>query len=128
MQTANHTPLQVVLKPIYAYQSLVNRGEACNFEGWVGFGTGWAGLIGHQLGLVGPLKTHGLRAKFWARLWPDSFHYKLPLGPNSKLDEGEIIFFEVILEGFDANKAKKFEKKNFFQHGEKNFPPLKYLR
>ena len=38
------------------------------FEGWVGFGTGWAGLIGHQLGLVGPLKTHGLRAKFWARL------------------------------------------------------------
>ena len=71
MQTANHTPLQVVLKPIYAYQSLVNRGEACNFEGWVGFGTGWAGLIGHQLGWVGPLKTHGLRAKFWARLWPD---------------------------------------------------------
>ena len=62
---------QVVLKPIYAYQSLVNRGEACNFEGWVGFGTGWAGLIGHQLGWVGPLKTHGLRAKFWARLWPD---------------------------------------------------------
>ena len=71
VQTANHTPLQVVLKPIYAYQSLVNRGEACNFEGWVGFGTGWAGLIGHQLGWVGPLKTHGLRAKFWARLWPD---------------------------------------------------------
>ena len=69
VQTANHTPLQVVLKPIYAYQSLVNRGEACNFEGWVGFGTGWAGLIGHQLGWVGPLKTHGLRVIFWARLW-----------------------------------------------------------
>ena len=41
-------------------------------------------------------------------------HYKLPLGPNSKLDEGKIIFFEVILEGFDANKAKKFEKQSVF--------------
>ena len=55
-------------------------------------------------------------------------HYKLPLGPNSKLDEGEIIFIEVLLEGFDANKAKKFEKKSFSNMEKKIFPPLKYLR
>ena len=41
-------------------------------------------------------------------------HYKLPLGPIWKLDEHKIIFFEVLLEGFDANKAKKFEKQSFF--------------
>ena len=41
-------------------------------------------------------------------------HYKLPLGPISKLDEHKIIFFEVLLEGFKANKAKKFEKQSFF--------------
>ena len=41
-------------------------------------------------------------------------HYKLPLGPISKLDEHKIIFFEVLLEGFNANKAKKFEKQSFF--------------
>ena len=54
-------------------------------------------------------------------------HYKLPLGPNSELDEGEIIFFEVLLEGFDANKAKKFERKSFSNMEKKIFPPLKYL-
>ena len=41
-------------------------------------------------------------------------HYKLPLGPISKLDEHKIIFFEVLLEGFNANKAKKFEKQSVF--------------
>ena len=41
-------------------------------------------------------------------------HYKLPLGPISKLGEHKIIFFEVLLEGFNANKAKKFEKQSFF--------------
>ena len=41
-------------------------------------------------------------------------HYKLPLGPISKLGEHKIIFFEVLLEGFKANKAKKFEKQSFF--------------
>ena len=41
-------------------------------------------------------------------------HYKLPLGLISKLDEHKIIFFEVLLEGFNANKAKKFEKQSLF--------------
>ena len=41
-------------------------------------------------------------------------HYKLPLGPISKLDEHKITFFEVLLEGFNANKAKKIEKRRFF--------------
>ena len=41
-------------------------------------------------------------------------HYKLPLGPISKLGEHKIIFFEVLLEGFNANKAKKFEKQSVF--------------
>ena len=40
-------------------------------------------------------------------------HYKLPLGLISKLDEHKIIFFEVLLEGFNTNKAKKFEKQSF---------------
>ena len=40
-------------------------------------------------------------------------HYKLPLGLISKLVEHKIIFFEVLLEGFNANKAKKFEKQSF---------------
>ena len=43
-----------------------------------------------------------------------TLHYKLPLGRISKLDEHKIIFFEVLLEGFKANKAKKFEKQSFF--------------
>ena len=43
-----------------------------------------------------------------------ALHYKLPLGPISKLDEHKIIFCEVLLEGFNANKAKKFEKQSFF--------------
>ena len=41
-------------------------------------------------------------------------HYKLPLGPISKLDEHKIIFVEVLLEGFNAKKGKKFEKQSFF--------------
>ena len=41
-------------------------------------------------------------------------HYKLPLGPISKLGEHKIIFFEVLLEGFNANKAKKNLKNKVF--------------
>ena len=54
------------------------------------------------------------------QIW-EQCHYKLPLGPISKLDEHKITFFEVLLEGFNANKAKKFEKTKFFQHGEVKF-------
>ena len=36
-----------------------------------GLGLAWVGLALLAISWAGPLKTHGLWAKFWARLWPD---------------------------------------------------------